>query len=106
DEARPGGRLVRYEMDRPLPTYLMAFAAGQLEHHDRAGGRVPLSVWYRRGLVLDPAATLDVVAGVMATYEGLIGPYPWDRYSVVLLPQFGGGMENATITFNIETSGQ
>ena len=105
DQAVSGGRLVRYEIDQPIPTYLMAFAAGQLAHHDRAG-RIPLSVWYRRGLALDPEQHLDVVAEAMAVFENLVGPYPWDRYSVVLLPQFGGGMENATITFNLETSGQ
>lgn len=105
DEPSGGGHRVSYALDKPIPTYMMAFAAGQLDHADRATGRVPLSVWYRRGLVLDPQDTLDVVARAMATFEDLVGPYPWDSYSVVLLP-YGGGMENATITFNNETSGQ
>jgi hypothetical protein len=62
-------------------------------------------VWFRRGLPVDTAAHLDLLARVMAHYEGLIGPYPWERYAVVLLPGFPGGMENATITFNAESSG-
>src|SRR5262249_26198581 len=66
----------------------------------------PLSLWYRRGLAVDAEAHLDVVALAMAAFEPLIGPYPWDSYATVLLPQFPGGMENATITFNVETSGQ
>jgi len=105
DCTQDGVRTVRYEIDRPLPTYLMAFAAGALEHTDRDTGGVPLSVWHRRGLPIDPAQTLDEVADAMATFERLIGPYPWDTYSVVLLPDFPGGMENATITFNSERSG-
>jgi hypothetical protein len=107
DERCQGRRTVRYEIDEPLPTYLMAFAAGQLEHRDRRHGRVPLSVWYRRGLAIDADANLDVIADAMGTFEKLLGPYPWERYSVVLLPDnFTGGMENATITFNFEQSGQ
>jgi aminopeptidase N len=95
---------VSYALDVPLPTYLMAFALGQLEHVDRATAGAPLSVWYRTGLPVDADATLDVVADAMATFESKLGPYPFARYSVVLLPGYGGGMENATITFNAETS--
>ncbi len=105
DVQLPYGRRVRYEMDKPLPTYLMAFAAGQLEKTERTSGRVPLAVYHRRGLLIDPEPTLDAVADAMATFERLLGPYPWESYTVVLLPQ-GPGMENATITFDPETSAQ
>jgi hypothetical protein len=99
-------RVVRYELDQPIPTYLMAFAAGQLDHADRAG-TPPLSVWYRRGLLIDTERNLDLLAELIGRFEPLIGPYPWPSYSVVLMPSpFGGGMENATITFNQESSGQ
>ena len=102
-----GRRVVAYALDKPIPTYLMAFAAGELEHTDRAAsaGLVPLSVWYRHGLVLDPQVTLDAVASAMTTFNREIMPYPWDTYAVVLLP-YGGGMENATVTFDDEKSGQ
>lgn len=106
DDAVGGERRVGYALDKPIPTYMMAFAAGDLDHTDRTTGRVPLAVWYRRGLALDPDATLDVVADAMATFEAKVGPYPWDSYAVFLAPGYGGGMENATITFNAETSGQ
>jgi hypothetical protein len=105
DELQREGRVIRYEMNDPIPTYIMAFAAGQIVHSDRAGA-VPLSVWYRRGLAIDPAKILDVVADAMATFEHLLVPYPFERYSVVLVPGLGGGMENATITFADELSGQ
>ncbi len=102
-----GRRVVAYALAKPIPAYLMAFAAGELEHTDRPAGAglVPLSVWYRRGLVLDPQLTLEQVASAMTTFNSEIMPYPWETYSVVLLP-YGGGMENATITFDDETSGQ
>ncbi len=100
-----GKRVVGYALDKPIPAYLMAFAAGQLEHAERTTGRVPLAVWYRRGLAVDPDKTFDAVAVAMTTFEATLQPYPWDSYTVVLLP-YGGGMENATITFDNETSGQ
>jgi hypothetical protein len=98
---------VVYALDVPIPTYLMAFAAGQLTHTDRpTGSSVPLSLWYRRGLALDPADALDALAGAMTSYEALLGPYPFASYSLVLLPGYGGGMENATITFEGERYSQ
>lgn len=106
DVTSAGGRRVRYEMDRPLPTYLMAFAAGQLDHTDLAGGRTPLAIWHRRGLMFDDAATFQATSAALATYERLLGPYPWERYSIVLLPQLSGGMENATVTFVGEQEAQ
>ncbi len=99
-------RLVTYHMDEPLPTYLMAFAAGELVHSDsESDSGVPLSVWHRRGLSVDTEAHLDILARTMSTFERLLGPYPFERYSVVMLPGMPTGMENATITFNYETSG-
>ncbi|HWO21512.1 MAG TPA: M1 family aminopeptidase [Kofleriaceae bacterium] len=101
-----GRRTVGYAMAEPLPTYLMAFAAGELDHAENKDGRVPLAVWYRRGAAVDAGAHLATNANHMAAFEALIGPYPFARYAVVLLPGFPGGMENATITFNSESSGQ
>ena len=106
DQRRESERTVSYVLRDEAPTYLMAFAAGELDHRERTTGRVPLELWFRRGLLIDPDDNLDAVANAMATFESLIGPYPWESYAVVLLPGFGGGMENATITFNDEGSGQ
>ena len=106
DEVRGDERVVRYEMTDPIPTYTMAFAIGEIEHEERATGRTPISVWHRRGLAFDAEPMLDMVSEAMASFEKLLGPYPWDRYAVVLLPEFSGGMENTTITFTAESSGQ
>jgi aminopeptidase N len=106
DEVVADQRVVRYEMDRPLPTYLMAFATGDLVHAERAKGRTPISLWYRRGLAVDPTVNLDIVASAMRELEARLGRYPFDSYATVLIPEFlHGGMEHATITFNNERSG-
>jgi aminopeptidase N len=96
-------RTIRYSMSEPVPTYVMAFAQGELEHVQGASAQhVPLSLWYRRGLLLDVRTHLEELTRAMDTFERLLGPYPFKQYSVVLLPDFPGGMENATITFNSE----
>jgi hypothetical protein len=101
-----GRRAVRYAIEHPLPTYLMAFAAGALERVERTAGRVPIAVWHRRGAAVDGPAHLAVIERQLGQLEALVGPYPFERYAVVLIPGFPGGMENATITFNSEASGQ
>jgi hypothetical protein len=114
DVTAGGVRRVRYALDVPLPTYLMAFAAGELEHEERIlaprpdpGGRpaLPIALWWRRGLAVEPAQQLDAIEEAMEVFEDRLGPYPFSRYAVVLVPN-GGGMENATITFDHEWSGQ
>jgi len=111
DVSSSGVRTVRYALGVPLPTYLMAFAAGELDHAERTlparpdRGALPIGLWWRRGLAVDPTDNLDAVEQAMATFEDLLGPYPFPRYSVVLVPN-GGGMENASITFDYEWSGQ
>jgi aminopeptidase N len=105
DEMRGGAHVVRYEIPA-IPTYTMAFAAGDIERRERTTGRVPIAVWFRRGLAFQPDEMLDFLSAAMSTYEQLLGAYPWSRYAVVLLPEFSGGMENTTVTFTSETSGQ
>ncbi len=95
-----GSRTVGYRIDKPIPTYLMAFAFGQLVHADSSGGRVPLSVWYRKGLAVDTNAVLAEMARQQAVFEPLVGPYPWDSYALVLAQDFlAGGEENVGISF-------
>ncbi|MGH9884881.1 MAG: hypothetical protein ACREBE_05105, partial [bacterium] len=77
DTTASGARVVRYQLDKRIPTYMMAFAAGEIVHTDRTTGRVPLSVWHRRGLLVNAEAHLDILTDLMAHFEPLVGPYPW-----------------------------
>jgi aminopeptidase N len=100
DERSDGQRRVRYVFSRPIPTYVMAFAIGQFEHQTlERSGKVPLTLWYRRGLGVAASANLERLAARMDRMESLVGRYPFETYGVVLLPEFPGGMENASITF-------
>lgn len=101
DESDAEGRVVGYEMSVPIPTYLMAFAITQFEVESSDQGSVPVSVWHRPGVPGSYGAQLEELSREIALFEGLLGPYPFDEYRLVLLPDIPG-MENAGITFQNE----
>jgi aminopeptidase N len=105
-----GRRVIRYAIDRAIPTYTMALAAGQLEAHEADGApgstEPKLTVWHRRGAAIDADRYLAILRGTMRAFERRIGPYPFDAYAVALLPEYPGGMENASVTFMAETAGE
>ncbi|WP_437500963.1 M1 family metallopeptidase [Sorangium sp. So ce1099] len=97
------GHLVRYETAYPLPTYLMAFAIGDFEVERGAKGDLPIAVWRRRGLPGDHGEMVDELARAIGRFEELLVPYPFEKYALVLLPDFSaGGVEHAGISFQRE----
>ncbi|WP_437567618.1 M1 family metallopeptidase [Sorangium sp. So ce542] len=97
------GRLVRYETAYPLPPYLMAFAIGDFEVERGAKGDLPIAVWHRRGLPGDHGKMVDEIARAIGRFEELLVPYPFEKYALVLLPDFSvGGVEHASISFQRE----
>ena len=97
-------RRTKYSTRYSLPTYLMAFAVGDFVVINRQLGKLPLSLWIRRGLQMDYNGMLDALARQMESYEKLLGAYPFEKYALVLLPDFRGGIEHAGITFQGESS--
>jgi aminopeptidase N len=96
------GEPYRFEMPQPIPSYLIAIAAGEIEF--RSLGR-------RSGVFAEPSVVeraayefADTEAMIEAT-ERLYGPYRWERYdTIVLPPSFPfGGMENPRLTFATPT---
>ena len=92
----------RFRLQRPIPPYLIALAAGELAFKAlsaRAGV-------YAEPAVLEKAAWefADVEKMVQVT-ERLYGPYRWGRWdTIVLPPSFPyGGMENPRLTFATPT---
>jgi alanyl aminopeptidase len=108
--ARAGFVTHRFARTPPLPTYLVAFAAGPLEIVDAAP--VPASPVRARPLPLRGVAVrgkggrlqyaLERAGGILTTLEGWFGlPYPYDKLDLVAVPDFAAGaMENAgLVTF-------
>ena len=87
-----------FSMPQPIPSYLLAFAVGDLEF--KAMG--PRTGVYAEHEVLDAAAAefADTEAMLEITEE-VYGPYRWDRYDLLILPPSFpfGGMENPRLSF-------
>ncbi|MXO67399.1 aminopeptidase [Altererythrobacter marinus] len=93
-----GRRAFTFLMDKPVPPYLIAIAAGDIDF--RAIG--PRTGVWAEPEVLDRAHhevadTEDMVEAA----EELYGPYRWGRYDMIVLPPAFpyGGMENPVMTF-------
>jgi leukotriene-A4 hydrolase len=92
----------RFKMTRPIPSYLIAIAVGDLQF--RSLGR-------RTGVYTEPA-TLEKAAfelsdteKMVAATEKIYGAYRWGRYDLLVLPPSFpfGGMENPMLTFATPT---
>ena len=101
DEAEGEERTMGYELNSTIPTYLMAFAISRFEVEAAGGGSPPVEVWHRAGVRGSYGPLLAELRREIELFEGLLGPYPWQRYTLVLLPEIPG-MENAGITFQNE----
>ncbi len=100
-----GGRTVRFAESQPIPTYLMAFAAGRfsVETAERDGREY--NMYHRE---TDPEKVdrnrdeiFDLVASSVAWMEEYTGiEYPFAKYDFVLIPPFQyGGMEHPGSVF-------
>lgn len=104
DEQAGSSRTMRYETAYPLPAYLMAFAVSEFEAESTKLNELPIEVWHRKGLPGDYTTMLSELSRMVDEMQQLVGPYPFERYALVLLPgHMSGGMENAGITFQDET---
>jgi len=97
-QAGDGPGLYRFEMRQPIPSYLIAFAIGDLAFHafdDRTG------TWTGPSRLAAASWELEDLPRMLAAGEKLAGPYRWDRYDVLVMPRSFpyGGMENPRLTF-------
>jgi aminopeptidase N len=100
---KEGIRTMRYQTDYTLPTYLMAFAIGEFSSQTRMHQNIPISVVWRTGLEPNAQGLLEMLDHQMSIYEKLLVPYPFEKYSLILLPEFPqSGIEHAGITFQDE----
>ena len=93
-----GRRAFRFVMDKPVPPYLIAIAAGDIDF--RAIG--PRSGVWAEPSVLESAWTeVNDTEAMIEAAEELYGAYRWGRYDMIVLPPAFpyGGMENPVMTF-------
>ena len=95
-------RIYRFEMNQPIPSYLMALAAGRFEFQaisERAG------VYAEPGQLAAALSEFEDVEKMIQSAEALYGPYAWEQYDLLVLPPSFpfGGMENPRLTFATPT---
>jgi aminopeptidase N len=91
-----------FEQLHPIPSYLLAIAAGDLAVKETG----PRSAVYAEPSVVDKAAhEFEDTEHLIAATEQLYGPYAWGRYDILVLPPSFpfGGMENPNMTFATPT---
>ena len=91
-----------FKMEQPIPPYLVAMAAGDLEF-------VPISertgVYAEPSVVKAAAYEFGEMEKMVGIAENLYGKYDWERFDVIVLPPSFpfGGMENPRLTFATPT---
>jgi leukotriene-A4 hydrolase len=98
----PAQGVYRFRMDRPIPPYLIALAAGELQFKavsERTG------VWAEPAVLDRAVAEFADIEKMVQVTEKLYGPYAWGRWDVLVLPPSFpfGGMENPRLTFATPT---
>ncbi len=87
-----------FEMPQPIPSYLMAIAAGNL-YFAEIGEDTGV---YAEPELLDASAyEFADTQAMFETAEAMFGPYRWGRYDLLILPPSFpyGGMENPRLSF-------
>ena len=91
-----------FKMPQPIPSYLLAIAAGDLVFEpisSRSG------VWAEPAMVNKAAKEFEDTEKMIGAAENLYGEYRWGRYDMLVLPPSFpfGGMENPRLTFATPT---
>lgn len=91
-----------FEMNNPIPCYLIALAVGDLEFA-RLGDRT--GVYAEPSMIDKSVYEFADVEKMIEVAEGLYGEYKWGRYDIIVLPPSFpfGGMENPKLTFATPT---
>ena len=108
ERVEDGRKSILFKPTEPLSTYLFSFVAGKLETVEYDDGKHRLTAYHRE---TDPkkVAQLDVIFRQVASsldwleeYTGI--PYPFAKYSFIILPGFQyGGMEHTGATLYNDT---
>lgn len=87
-----------FEMNQPIPVYLIALAVGNLEY--RKIGK-NCGVYSEPEMIRQVAWEFQDLRKLIVAAESIYGKYQWEQYDVIVLPYSFpfGGMENPRLTF-------
>ena len=98
EEKKENITIYNYSQKIPVPSYLFALVAGEIEYKDM-GRRC--RVYAEPSKLNESVTELSQMEDFLDTIETVLTPYIWGTYSVVVMPfSFPyGGMENPYLTF-------
>jgi leukotriene-A4 hydrolase len=96
--AEDGAARWDFRMEQPVPPYLIALAAGDIDFRE-TGTRT--GVFAERALLDRAHHEFAELERMLEAAESIAGPYRWERADVLVLPPSFpfGGMENPRLTF-------
>jgi aminopeptidase N len=98
----------KWRESRPIATYLMVIGAGPLErfelrepdcHYGDMGQCVRQSVWVMPENKAWLPGVFSAAGPIVSLFEGLVGPFPYEKLAHVQSSTRFGGMENASAIF-------
>lgn len=98
-----GRKRIIYERTKPLPTYLLAMAVGELESVPITGLSVPGRVYTVKGQSHLAGFAVETTQPILEALEEYFGsPYPYEKIDLIAIPEYWpGAMENpGAITYS------
>jgi aminopeptidase N len=91
-----------WEMEEPMATYLATVVIGAFEIVDDGAGTASSGVEIRNvlpaDLVAEPPPDLASQGEMIAFFEELFGPFPFDTYGIAVVDEFPAALENQTLS--------
>lgn len=96
ETARSGVKTIVYERTKPMPSYLLAIAAGELESVPIPGLSVPGRIYTVKGQSRLAGFAAESAPPVLKALEEYFGrPYPYRKLDLIAVPEYWpGAMEN------------
>ncbi len=90
--------IYEFEMDQPIPSYLIALAVGDIAYHPLSANT---GVYAEKELLDACVYEFEELPKMMSAASSLYGSYQWKQYDLLVLPYSFpfGGMENPRLTF-------
>ncbi len=91
--------LSRWSLSSSAPTYTFAFAVAPYDRTEPEQGDVEVTHVAIPQDLASASEALSRTGGAIASFERLLGPYPYEVFSTVQVPFDFAGMENASAAF-------
>jgi alanyl aminopeptidase len=93
---KDGWQTVEFNKTKPMPTYLVALAVGELDSYDIPNLSVPGKIYTPKGQAQRTKFAAKHTAGILQNLERYFGSsYPYEKLDFVAVPNFTfGAMEN------------